>query len=118
LPISFFGKRVSASGAVALLARRYDVPVIPLFCVRKPDGSMALLVYPPVPMQQTLDARADLVANTQRVTDIIENVIKQYPEQWFWAHKRWKKHYPHLYPDLAARERRRAIKRLNASSTQ
>lgn len=116
LPVKFFGKDVSATGAVALLARRYDVPIIPVFCVRKKDGTLTLITYPPAPMQKTSDAKKDLIANTQTLTDIVEKVIREYPGEWFWAHKRWKKHYPYLYPDLAHRERKRALKKIRASS--
>jgi lauroyl/myristoyl acyltransferase len=30
----------------------------------------------------------------QLITDAVEDMIRKYPEQWFWVHKRWKKYYP------------------------
>ena len=33
---------------------------------------------------------ADVLINTQNFTKIIEEKIRQYPEQWFWVHQRWK----------------------------
>jgi KDO2-lipid IV(A) lauroyltransferase len=33
---------------------------------------------------------ADVLTNTQNFTKIIEDKIRQYPEQWFWVHQRWK----------------------------
>ena len=46
------------------------------------------------------------------MTDSVENAVVEYPEQWFWVHKRWKRHHPELYPeDMARHERRKRNKR-------
>jgi lauroyl/myristoyl acyltransferase len=37
----------------------------------------------------------------------VERMIRKYPDQWFWVHKRWKKYYPDLYPEYQARKKRR-----------
>jgi KDO2-lipid IV(A) lauroyltransferase len=41
-------------------------------------------------MVLTGDREADAVTNTQRCSRIIEDMIRRYPEQWIWFHKRWK----------------------------
>jgi KDO2-lipid IV(A) lauroyltransferase len=110
--VQFFGRTTTATPAAALLARRYGIPVLPIFCIREPDGMLTLIVNPPLALQRTKDAAADLVVNTQIMTDEIERVVRSYPDQWFWFHKRWKRHYPQLYPeDIARRQRRREKKR-------
>jgi len=30
------------------------------------------------------------VVNTQRFTKIVEEIVREYPDQWFWFHQRWK----------------------------
>jgi len=106
--VSFFGRRVLATPAVALLARRYGSPVFPIYCVREPDNQLLTFMEPPLPLVKTRDQRADIVQNTQIMMDTFEKAIRAYPEQWFWFHKRWKHHYPQLYPeDIAKRQRRR-----------
>ena len=107
----FFGKKVSTTSVAALLARRYEVPVFPLFCVREKDGTLSLCVRPRLQLQKTENASEDLKVNAQQMTTAIEDAVRAYPDQWFWFHKRWKKHYPHLYKDLAARQRRRERKK-------
>lgn len=110
--VTFFGRTATATPAAALLARRYNSPVVPAFCVREADDRLTLLVEPPLTLKKTEDLRADLKANTQIMTSAIEKAVRAYPEQWFWFHKRWRGHYPYLYAeDLARRQRRREKKR-------
>lgn len=110
--VSFFDRTVTATPAAALLARRYDSPVLPTFCIREADAGLTLVVEPPLTLKRTEDLRADLKANTQIMTSAIEKAVRAYPEQWFWFHKRWKRHYPYLYPeDLARRQRYKEKKR-------
>jgi len=69
-------------------------------------------VEPPLKLHKTDDVRADLQTNTQIMTDSVEKLIRLYPEQWLWFHKRWKRHHPNLYPeDLARRQRQREKRR-------
>ena len=105
--VNFFGKLVTATPAAALLALRCKSPVIPGFCTREADGQLSLRMEPPLNLQRTDNLRADLIANTQMMTDIVERAIREHPDQWLWLHKRWKKHYPHLYPEYFARRQRR-----------
>jgi KDO2-lipid IV(A) lauroyltransferase len=110
--VSFFDRTVTATPAAALLARRYDAPVLPAFCIREADATLTLVAEPPLALKRTEDLRADLRENTQIMTSAIEKAVKAHPEQWFWFHKRWKRHYPHLYPeDLDRRQRRREKRR-------
>jgi KDO2-lipid IV(A) lauroyltransferase len=95
--ISFFGKKATATPAVAMLALRCRCPVIPMFCIRESDGMLDIYAQPAVEMRRSDDLRADLVENTQRITDVVERMIRRHPEQWQWLMKRWKEHYPHLY---------------------
>jgi KDO2-lipid IV(A) lauroyltransferase len=95
--INFFGKKATATPAVAMLALRYRCPVIPMFCIRESDGGLDIYAEPAVAMRRSNDLRADLVENTQRITDVVERMIRQHPEQWQWLMKRWKEHYPYLY---------------------
>ncbi|MBW1981992.1 MAG: lysophospholipid acyltransferase family protein [Deltaproteobacteria bacterium] len=110
--ISFFGHRVSATPVVALLARRYDCPVVPGFCLRESDGQLTLIIKPPLDLQKTADFHYDIKVNTQKMYDVIEEAIRAYPDQWFWFHKRWKRYHAFLYPEEMARyERRRKRKK-------
>jgi KDO2-lipid IV(A) lauroyltransferase len=109
--VTFFGRTAKATPSAALLARRYDSPVLPVFCIREGDSRLTLVAERPLALKRTDDPGADLKANTQIMTSAIEKAVRAYPDQWFWLHKRWKRYYPDLYPeDLARRQRRRQKK--------
>lgn len=115
--IKFFNKFATTTPGAALLAMRCKSPVLPGFCTRNDDGLFTIRLEPPLVLKRTDDLSADLRTNTQIMTDAIETMVRKYPEQWFWVHKRWRKYYPHLYPEDMARRRRRRAKKNKLKST-
>jgi KDO2-lipid IV(A) lauroyltransferase len=105
--VNFFGRRVTATPAAAFLSIRCKCPVLPIFCIRETNGQLTIHVDVPLDLEWTGDLRSDVQTNTQRITDVVERMVRKYPEQWFWVHKRWKKYYPHLYPEYQLRRHRR-----------
>ena len=97
IDIEFFGKKATATPAAAMLALRCRCPVVPVFCLREADGTIGIQIGAPIEMLRSRDLRRDLVVNTQRITDVVEAMVRQHPEQWHWVMRRWKEHYPHLY---------------------
>ncbi len=87
--VDFFGHRACTNKGMALLARRTDAPVVPVFLVREKSGFMADFGSE-IPLIKTEDIRKDLEANTQQYNRIIEDFVRRYPDQWFWVHQRWK----------------------------
>jgi len=104
--VIFFGHRVPATPAAAFLGLRCKSPILPMFCIREASGQLTVHVDQPLNIKWSGDLRADVQANTQLITDAVERMIRKYPEQWFWVHKRWKKYYPHLYPEYQLRRQR------------
>jgi KDO2-lipid IV(A) lauroyltransferase len=105
--VQFFGHRVPATPAAAFLGIRCKSPILPIFCIREASGQLVIRVDHPIKIKWSGDLRSDVQANTQLITTAVENMIRRYPEQWFWVHKRWKKYYPHLYPAYQLRRQRR-----------
>ena len=95
--IKFLGKTATATPSAAILARRFGSPILPVFCVREDDGILTVIVEAPLSLKKTDDRNADIIENTQLMNDAIERMIIAYPDQWFWFHKRWKRHYPDIY---------------------
>ena len=74
--------------------QRLNVPILPLFDVRTNLGSHKAIFKPPIyPREQGKgqEANSDIVREiVQEYTQIIESMIREYPEQYFWFHRRWK----------------------------
>ncbi|MGE5532440.1 MAG: lysophospholipid acyltransferase family protein, partial [Bacteroidota bacterium] len=86
----FLGRPAWTFTGPALLAARTGAQVLPMFCVRKDDGTFDVEVMPPVELIDTGDRDADVAANTQTIMDAISAAIRRHPEQWLWLHDRWK----------------------------
>lgn len=83
--VEFFGKAAATSPSFAKLASRTNAAVIPGYAVWCFEQKRYILRFDaPVPLtgNSTLD--------TQRLQAHLETVIRRYPEQWLWIHRRWK----------------------------
>jgi KDO2-lipid IV(A) lauroyltransferase len=93
--VDFFGIPACTASGLARIALRTDAAVIPGFTIwDKSLGKYRLRFDPAVDLIRTGDLEADIQANTQKFTKIIENYVRQYPEQWLWVHRRWKARPP------------------------
>lgn len=88
--VNFFGKLACTSPVIAILALRYQTPVLPAFVVRTGFDTHTLYIGAEVELTRTGEPQADIEVNTARFNRIIEDFIRQYPDQWFWIHNRWK----------------------------
>ena len=88
--VDFFGRPAATTTGPALLARHTGAPVLPVFTRRLQNGKFHLDIGREVELIDTGNRDADVLANTQRFTKILEDYIRRYPEQWFWVHQRWK----------------------------
>lgn len=89
--VPFFGLPASTNSGIARIALRADAPVVPVFIVR--DGHRArhtVHVLPIMDVERTGDFQEDVRRNTERFSQVFEDMVRRYPEQWLWVHKRWK----------------------------
>ena len=88
--VDFFGRKACTTPGLALLALHTKAQVLPVFTRRLPDGKYLLEIGKKVEIVSSGNRDTDVFINTQNFTKIIEEKIRQYPEQWFWIHQRWK----------------------------
>lgn len=89
--VDFFGIPACTASGPARIALRTDAAVVPGFTIWDPVLRKYRLHFDPaVELIRTGDDEADITANTQLFTKIIEDYVRRYPEQWLWIHRRWK----------------------------
>jgi Kdo2-lipid IVA lauroyltransferase/acyltransferase len=93
--VNFFGVPACTASGLARIALKTDASVVPTFTIWDEKlGKYRLRFDPAVDLVRSGDAEADIKNNTQKVTSIIEDYVRKYPEQWLWVHRRWKTRPP------------------------
>ncbi len=88
--VPFFGREAYTPSGAAVLALRTGAAVVIGFSLRLPDERHRVVIRKPLDLIRTGDPSTDVRTNTARFTEIIEQFIRDYPEQWVWMHERWK----------------------------
>jgi len=89
--VDFFGKKAHTPVGPAALAGMLSVPILPIAMHLKKDLTYELECFAPLHYEDTGDRERDVLALTQKCSDVYEQIIRQHPEQWVWMHLRWKK---------------------------
>ena len=87
----FLGLQAATATLPARLARRFDVPVVPVFCVPTPSGRYRLEVG--TDLTEGLDPDAPAAfdrAFAERWNRVLERRIREQPEAWNWTFMRFK----------------------------
>ena len=89
--VDFFGIPACTASGLARIALRTDAAVVPGFTIwDEALGKYRLRFDPAIELVRTGDLEADIIANTQKFTKVIEEYVRKHPEQWLWVHRRWK----------------------------
>lgn len=88
--VNFFGMPAATPVGATVLAMKTGASIVPTFIYLGSDWKQHMHIMPEVPMQLTGDDEVDMVYNTQVLTAMNEEQIRQHPEQWVWMHERWK----------------------------
>ena len=88
--VKFFNTEVPVYNGPAVLSMKTGAPILSLLAVRQKDYKYKIEVKE-IDANDLPESFDDgVVELTQRHTLHLENMIKKYPEQWFWMHKKWK----------------------------
>lgn len=79
----FFGHHVATPSSMIEMAMRHQARIVTAFNYRTGDGHYTIEVEEILPAQ-------DVVSVIEVYHKRLEEVIRRYPEQWVWFHKRWR----------------------------
>jgi KDO2-lipid IV(A) lauroyltransferase len=99
--VPFFGTASRCNTATSTLARLGKAVVIPYFPRRLPEGGYLITIKPPLENFPSDDP----VEDTRRYNEILEEAIRECPEQYYWVHRKYKNlpdPLPDYYADLDA----------------
>ncbi|MCO4846176.1 MAG: lysophospholipid acyltransferase family protein [Sulfurovum sp.] len=90
--VDFFGRSVDTTSSVAMLKFKFNPVVVPIFVARQSDGLYEMIINDPIDYvaDEIEDKEKKLEAMTLKYNQAIENIIREYPAQWFWMHNRWR----------------------------
>lgn len=91
VPVQFFGREVMAVASCAALQIRFNPLVVPVFMMKTGRRRYKLIVGDAIQWKDDGSPQEEQVQKlTQQYQRVIEETIRQYPDQWFWMHNRWR----------------------------
>ena len=88
--VDFFGMKASTPIGAAVLALKTGAAIVPTIIHLGEDNMQHMEIFPEILLTTTGNEEQDIITNTQRFTEFIEQQISMHPEQWVWMHERWK----------------------------
>lgn len=92
--VDFFGKKAATSKTLGVLALRHHMPIILAYTKRLDDDNFIIktkeCIYEDIYNDEALSKDEKIYQITTRATKIFEEYVREFPEGWFWMHRRWK----------------------------
>ena len=88
--VDFFGKSAWTPSGLAILALKTGAEVLVGLDFRTGKYGHKTIVKGPLTVELSGNFEKDTINLTQKATAMLEEHIRQYPEQWVWFHERWK----------------------------
>lgn len=89
IAVPFFGRDAMTAPAIAKLALKFKLPITPARVIREKGVHFKGVVYPQLVFTLTGDEEKDVHHMMLTINQMLEGWIREYPEQWFWVHRRW-----------------------------
>ena len=84
--VNFFNQEAYTTTIPAQLAKKFNMPIVPIFIERVNDTNFKIKISEPLNFLKS-DSIKDI---TSKLNVIIEEMILKNPTQWIWSHNRWK----------------------------
>ena len=89
--VNFFGRKAFTTNSIAMLKLKLNPCIIPISIPRISEGRYRLDIGEPIEYiaEERDEEKQKLLSMTERYNQTLEDMIRAYPQQWFWMHDRW-----------------------------
>ncbi len=95
IDVQFFGYPTKTAPAVASLALKFNVPIFPARVERLNGTHYRCTFFKPLDLPKSGNNQQDVLQIMTQINQMLEEWIRERPEQWLWIHHRWdKSEYP------------------------
>lgn len=84
IPVWFMNRIFSFPQGPAVFAKKFKAPILPIFITRDEDLRHTIRLGKPFHFEETDDKDEELIRNSQKMAEIMEDFIKEYPYDWMW----------------------------------
>ncbi len=95
--VDFCGHTATQTQAVSILAHKYDLILVPIFIHSNDFKQHQITCLPPISVDKKLPKKEAIAALDQAQADAVTEMIRRYPNEWFWTHKRFKYYDKQIY---------------------
>jgi KDO2-lipid IV(A) lauroyltransferase len=88
--VTFFGRRTKANPTLARLLRQIECPVHGVRIIRLPGHRFRAELTEELAPVRDASGQIDVQGTMQAITSVVEEWIREYPDQWLWLHRRWR----------------------------
>lgn len=90
--VPFFSRQASMSAGAIRMGLKMGVPVCFSIIIRQHGAGAQhrMIIQKPLELDNTGDMEKDIISNLNKVTEIMEYYIRQYPSEYMWFYKIWK----------------------------
>ena len=88
--VNFFGTSAATPVGATVMGLKTGAAIVPTYIYLGKDWKQHMHILPEISLNVSGNDEADMVYNTQIVTNFIEQQVRSHPEQWVWMHERWK----------------------------
>ena len=88
--VTFFGRKTKANPTLARLLRQIECPIHGVRIIRLPNHRFRAELSEEVTPVRDATGEIDVPGTMQAISSVVESWIREYPDQWWWVHRRWR----------------------------
>ena len=88
--VLFFNQPAYTTTIPAQIALKFSSKIVPISLKRISDVKFNMVVEKPIDVERSENQNKDILDISIKLNSVIENMIKNNPDQWIWSHNRWK----------------------------